>query len=235
MAGFITIKKELKKKASLKRAKTSQLFFKTGKGEYAEGDVFIGVSVPEVRRIAKKYTDLSFPHIKKLLQSKIHEDRLVALLIVVEKFEKEEGVKKKEVYDFYIQSTRYINNWDLVDLSAYKIIGPHLLKKPKSILYKLARSKNMWERRIAIVATYHFIKNDLHDDTLKIAKILLGDEHNLIHKAVGWMVREVGNRSLETEEEFLKNHYQSMPRTMLRCAIEKFPEAKRKKYLKGVI
>jgi 3-methyladenine DNA glycosylase AlkD len=228
------IKKEIRSKADPEKAKVLQGFFKTGKGEYGEGDIFIGLVVPESRKIALMFTDISLNDIEGLLQSKIHEERLIALLILVQKFTKEEK-SQKDIYDFYLNSTKYINNWDLVDLSAEKIIGPYLLNKSKSVLYKLAKSKNIWERRISILTTFHFIKNNSFDDTLKIADILINDDHDLIHKAVGWMLREVGKRDLNVEEEFLKLNYKKMPRTMLRYAIEKFPENKRRAYLSGDI
>jgi len=229
MLTFLDFKKELKNKADPKRAKITQRFFKTGPGEYGEGDVFLGIVVPEVRKLVKKYSNLKIKEIIKLLHSKIHEERLTALLIMVKKFPIEEN--KEKIYNLYLKNTKYINNWDLVDLSADKIVGDYLLNKPKSILYKLARSKSIWERRISIIATFNFIKNNKFTETLKISKILLNDEHNLIHKAVGWMLREVGKRDLKTEERFLKKYYPKMPRTMLRYALEKFPEKKRKQYL----
>lgn len=205
-----------------------QRFFKTGKGQYGEGDVFLGITVPQSRKIAVTYKTLPLNDIKQLLISKIHEERLIGLLILVHNFE----TSPKKIYQFYLSLTKYINNWDLVDLSADKIVGAYLIDKKKDILYTCARSKNIWERRIAIVATYYFIKNNQFDDTLKIAEILLNDTHDLIQKAVGWMLREVGKRSVKTEEDFLQKHYENMPRTMLRYAIEKFPETKRKAYLR---
>jgi len=229
MLTFLDFKKELKNKADPKRAKITQRFFKTSPGEYGEGDVFLGIAVPEIRKLVKKYSDLKIKEIIRLLHSKIHEERLTALLIMVNKFQIKEN--KEKIYDLYLKNTKYINNWDLVDLSADKIIGDYLLNKSKSILYKLAKSKSIWERRISIIATFNFIKNNEFEETLKIAKILLNDEHDLIHKAVGWMLREVGKRDLKTEERFLKKYCKKMPRTMLRYAIEKFPEKKRKQYL----
>lgn len=228
------VRKEIRSKANPQKAEVLQGFFKTGKGEYGEGDIFLGFVVPESRKIAIKFKTLSLTDIEVLLQSKIHEERLIALLILVLKFSKEEK-GQKDIYNFYLNSTKYINNWDLVDLSAEKIIGPYLLNKNKSALYKLARSKNIWERRISILSTFHFIKNNSFDDTLKIADILIMDKHDLIQKAVGWMLREVGKRDLGVEEEFLKLNYKKMPRTMLRYSIEKFPENKRKAYLSGEI
>lgn len=224
---FFALKKELKSKADLKRAKISQRFFKTGKGEYAEGDIFLGVIVPEIREIAKKYKDIKLADIESLLHSKIHEERLTALLILVDKYKTTPEV----VYNLYLENTKYVNNWDLVDLSADKIAGEYLFDKPRTILDELAKSKNLWERRIAIMATFNFIKKNEFSETLKLAEILLRDQDDLVHKAVGWMLREIGKRDLKTEEDFLKKHAAKMPRTMLRYAIEKFPVGKRKQYL----
>lgn len=229
------LRKELEKLANPQKAKVYQRFFKTGKGEYGEGDVFLGLTVPQSREIAIKYKDLEFDNIKKLLQSKIHEERLIALLILVHRFnqkDKKDDKEKKKIFDFYLANTKYINNWDLVDLSADKIVGQYLLDKSKNILFSLARSKNLWERRISIVATYQFIKDGRYQETLTISKMLINDKNDLIHKAVGWMLREVGKLgSQEILEKFLKMHYKKMPRTMLRYAIERFPEKLRKKYL----
>ena len=229
------LKKELRKKGNKKRAKLLSGFFKTGKGEYGEGDIFIGVTVPETRKVAKKYQNLSFGEVKKLLNSKIHEERLAAVLLLVHNYEIGDEKKKKEVVNFYLSHTKKINNWDLVDLSAHKVVGAYLLEKDRKVLYTLAKSKNLWERRISIISTAMFIKSNQFDDTLKIAEMLLKDEHDLIHKAVGWMLREVGKKSQETEEKFLKKHYKKMPRTMLRYATERFDEKKRQAYLKGLL
>lgn len=225
------LKKELKKISDPRQAKVLQRFFKTGKGEYGEGDIFWGVKVPDQRKIANKFQGLSLKDLEKLLSSKIHEHRMTALLILIKQYEKADEQKKKRIFDFYLKNTKNINNWDLVDISAPKIVGDYLLDKPRTVLYKLAKSENLWERRIAIISTWAFIRNNEFDDTLKIAKILLNDEHDLIHKAVGWMLREVGKRNQEIEEEFLKKHYLKMPRVMLRYAIERFEERKRKFYL----
>ncbi|MDP2855847.1 MAG: DNA alkylation repair protein [bacterium] len=228
------LRKELCAKANPKKAKILQGFFKTGKGEYGEGDVFIGLVVPETRKIAKKYQTLSLADIKKLLKSKIHEERLLALFILTEQFSKAQEEEKQKIFKFYLSQTKNINNWDLVDLSADKIVGAHLKEKNKNILYQLAKSKNIWERRIAILATFYFIKQGQFKETLKIAEILLSDQQDLIQKAAGWMLREVGKCCGEKiEEEFLKKHCRKMPRTMLRYAIERFPENKRKKYLQA--
>jgi len=229
------IKKEIKKHANPEQASILQRFFKTGKGEYGEGDVFYGIKVPEQRKIAKQFKDSSFTDLRSLLNSKIHEERLIAAFILVEQYKKGDDKKKKAVFDFYLKNKKGINNWDLVDLSAPQIIGEHLLDKEKDLLYKFAHSKNLWEKRISVLSTFIFIRNHFFDDTLNISEILLNDKHDLIQKAVGWMLREIGKRDLITEEEFLQKHYKTMPRTMLRYAIEKFPEEKRKAYLKGNI
>ncbi len=229
------IKKEIKKRANPEQASILQRFFKTGKGEYGEGDVFYGIKVPEQRKIAKQFKDLSFTDLKSLLNSKIHEERLIAAFILVEQYKKGDDKKKKAVFDFYLKNKKGINNWDLVDLSAPQIIGEHLLDKEKDLLYKFAHSKNLWEKRISVLSTFTFIRNHFFEDTLSISEILLNDKHDLIQKAVGWMLREIGKRDLITEKEFLQKYYKTMPRTMLRYAIEKFPEEKRKAYLKGNI
>jgi len=226
------IKEDLQSYASPEKAKILQRFFKTGKGEYGEGDVFLGLKVPETRKIAEKYKELSLLDIQKLLDSKIHEHRLVGLLILVDKYEKSNN---KEIVDFYLANTKNINNWDLVDLTAHKILGHYLLDKDRTLLYNLARSNDLWEKRISIISTFYFIKNNDFKDALKISEILLNDKHDLIHKAVGWMLREIGKRDQKAEEKFLKKYYKKMPRTMLRYAIEKFDEKKRKAYLRSEI
>lgn len=229
------LKKELQAKASPKRAKVLMRFFKTGKGEYGEGDIFIGITLPDHRDLAKKYADLSLKDIQKLLLSKIHEHRSMALSILRSQYKKADAKNTKKIVDFYLKHTPRINNWDLVDVSAPDILGNYLLDKDKTILYKLARSANLWEKRISIIATLEFISNNKFEDTCEIAKILLNDRHDLIHKAVGWALREMGKKSLKTEESFLKKYYQKMPRTMLRYAIERFPEKHRQAYLKGKV
>lgn len=225
----------LKMKANPEQAKVYLRFFKTGKGEYGEGDEFYGIKVPVSRQIAKQFKALSSAEIQELLNSKVHEERLIALFILTEQYRKSDEEKKKSIFDFYLKNTKRVNNWDLVDLSAERVIGAYLFEKEKKILFKLAKSKNLWEKRIAIMSTFHFIKNNTFDTTFEIADILLEDEHDLIHKAVGWMLREIGKRNLKAEEDYLKKHYKKMPRTMLRYAIEKFPEKKRQAYLKGNI
>jgi len=229
------LKKTVRANANKDHAKTMQWFFKTGKGEYGEGDKFIGIKVPVQRKKAKKFGELDLDDLQKLLNSKIHEERLISLLILVDKYDKADEKVKDKIYRFYKKNRRKINNWDLVDLSAPKILGIHLLNHDKQILYKYAHSKNLWEKRISIISTYSFIKNHDFNTTLEISDILLNDDQDLIHKAVGWMLREVGKQSLQILEKFLKPRYKKMPRTMLRYSIEKFPEKKRKKYLKGEI
>ena len=231
MASLKEILTDFEKFKNPEKAKILSGFFKTGKGQYGEGDIFLGIKVPEQRKLARKYSELSLEDIQKLLQSGIHEQRLTALLILIIKYTKSDPSEKKKIFDFYLKNTKFINNWDLVDLSAPNIIGHFLLDKDKSVLLKLAKSSDLWEKRIAMLSTYYFIKNRQFKTTLLIAEILLNDKHDLIHKAVGWMLREIGNRSMETEEQFLMKYYKKMPRTALRYAIEKFPETKRKFYL----
>jgi len=232
MSTVENVQNKLRTLADFEKAAILQRFFKTGKGQYGEGDIFLGIIVPNTRKIAKQFRDLPLSEIKKLLYSKIHEERLCTLLILVEKYTMVNLEEKEKIFDFYIKHAKQINNWDLVDLSAPKIVGEYLMKKDKKILYDFVVSKNLWEKRIAIIATFTFIKNKKYTDTCKIAEILLNDTHDLIHKAVGWMLREMGKRDMKVEETFLKKHYKKMPRTMLRYAIEKFPEEKRLMYLK---
>ncbi len=226
------IQQSLKKAANPKKATGLKMFFKTAPGQYGAGDIFLGITVPETRIIAKKYKDIDLGEIKKIFYSKIHEERLCALLILVDKFKRGDDKERKDIFNFYIKHAKQVNNWDLVDTSAPTVVGGYLLNQQRKILYTFARSKNLWEKRIAIIATFAFIKQKQYTDTFRIAEILMHDTHDLIHKAVGWMLREVGNRSGSEEEKFLKKHYKKMPRTMLRYAIEKFPEKKRKVYLK---
>ncbi len=228
-----SLESELKFLADPKKAQIFQRFFKTGEGQYAQGDVFLGIKVPETRKVAKKYSGIGLVEIKKTLQSKIHENRLAALLILVQKTKKANEKTKKELFDFYLENTKWINNWDLVDLSAEHLVGAYLLDKDKKAIYQLAKSNDLWEKRIAVISTFAFIKKNRFEETFKVAEMLLNDKHDLIHKAVGWMLRETGKRNLKAEEEFLQKHYKKMPRTMLRYAIEKFPETKRQAYLKG--
>ncbi|MDD4955544.1 MAG: DNA alkylation repair protein [Candidatus Omnitrophica bacterium] len=225
------IKQELKKKSSIEKAKILQGFFKTAPGEYGHGDVFIGVSVPCIREISKKYRQIDLKSALKLLKSKIHEERLLALIILVLKFNESEAAGKKKIYEIYLKSTKFINNWDLVDLTAPNIVGKFLADKNKKILYNLAKSDSLWERRIAIVATLNFIRNNNFSDTLKITKLLLSDRQDLIHKACGWMLREVAKRQKSLVVNFLSINHKKMPRVMLRYAIERFPRNEREKYL----
>ena len=229
------IRKQLKGLGNEEKAKKHQRFFKTCPGEYGEGDIFIGVTVPELRKLAKEYKTISPNEIKQLLQSPIHEERLVSLFMLIHRYSKGDEPEKKRIYELYLKNTKFINNWDLVDSSAGQIVGAFLIDKSKKPLYDLVKSDNLWERRISIISTFYFTKRNQFSDTLKISKILLSDKEDLIHKAVGWMLREIGKRDMSTEEKFLKNHYKNMPRTMLRYAIEKFPETKRRQYLKGKI
>ncbi|OGP54377.1 MAG: DNA alkylation repair protein, partial [Deltaproteobacteria bacterium RBG_13_52_11] len=201
------IRARLQKLGNKERATASRRYFKTGPGEYGAGDVFLGITVPEIRKLAKEYQDITITEATQLLQSTIHEERLLALLILVRAYSRGDGHTKKGIYEIYLQNTPYINNWDLVDTSADHIVGAFLRGKSKKPLYALARSKDLWERRIAVMATFHFIKHDKFVETLTIARKLLSDEEDLIHKAVGWMLREVGKRRLQIEERFLKEHY----------------------------
>lgn len=224
------LRREIKRSANKEKAQIMQKFFKTGEGEYGFGDIFLGLTVPQSREIAIKYQELSFEEVAELLKSEIHEERLIALLILVHKFQTDEMLQRR-IYEFYMKNVKYVNNWDLVDLSADKIVGAYLSDKPKDVLKKFAKSENIWEKRIAMVATYNFIKNEEYDDALTIAEILVNDKNDLIQKAVGWMLREIGKRNLKSEENFLKKYHKEMGRTALRYAIEKFPEKIRLSYL----
>jgi 3-methyladenine DNA glycosylase AlkD len=230
------LKEHIKHSASAGRAIISQRFFKTGKGEYGEGDVFVGLTVPQCREIANKFTHLSLNEIKEHLASAVHEERLIALLILVDKYNKEKENRKK-IFDFYLDNLKYVNNWDLVDTSADKIVGRFLFdeKADKDILDKLTQSQIIWERRVAIVSTFYFIKQKEFALTFKICELLMKDKHDLIHKACGWMLREVGKKDEKVLKVFLKKHYMKMPRTMLRYSIERFSEVERKRYLEGAI
>ena len=212
-------------------AEHAQRFFKTGPGQYGEGDIFLGIKVPVLRTVAKEHGDITLDDAVELLQSPLHEVRLLALFITVLQYKR--GGNEAAIYRAYLANTHRINNWDLVDSSAADIAGAHLFERDRRPLYRLANSKSLWERRIAIIATLHFIRRNQFDDTLAIADLLLNDKEDLMHKAVGWMLREIGKRDLKVEENFLLPHYKQMPRTMLRYAIERFPEPKRLAYLKG--
>lgn len=226
------VKKELLKNGDKEQARHLSRFFKTGKGQYGEGDVFLGIKVPVQRDIVKKFKDAELKEIQELLNDEFHECRLTGLLILVQKYKKAEN--KREIFDFYLKNAKRINNWDLVDLTAPGIVGDFLLdkKKEREILYSLVKSKNLWERRISVLSTFTFLRNKDYKDILKIAEILLKDEQDLIHKAVGWMLRELGKRNKEVEVSFLNKHYRKMPRTMLRYSIEKFSPREREFFMR---
>jgi len=226
LTAALVAQKNAQKSAALQR------YFKTGKGEYGEGDVFLGLTVPLTRKIAKEFIHLSLKELSVHIRSKFHEERLASLEILNIKFAKSDEHDRQKIVTFYIKNLRYVNNWDLVDGSAPYILGEYLLDKDKEILYSLAKSSNLWERRVATLSTFTFIRNNQFADALHIAESLLTDEHDLIHKAVGWMLREVGNRDRVVLEIFLEKYYRRIPRTMLRYAIEKFPERERKEWLK---
>ena len=229
------LRREIRALGSPERAKHSLRFFRTGPGEYGEGDKFFGLTVPEMRAIAKRYRDLDHEEVIALLQSEWHEDRVVALLLLVDGYKRGDDARRLRIHRAYLANTRRINNWDLVDMSAGLIVGGHLEGAEISLLERLARSKDLWERRIAIVATFHFIKRGELEPTLSISEMLLGDKQDLIHKAVGWMLREVGKKDRKVLDAFLATHYRRMPRTALRYAIERHPEAIRKRYLAGAV
>lgn len=230
---YLKILEEIKSHQNKEKARLLSGFFKTGKGQYGEGDVFWGLTVPISRKIAIKYKNINLSEIEKLLKSKVHEVRLIALLILVYKYQTGTEKEHEQIYKFYLKNTKYINNWDLVDLSAPKIVGKYLInQKDRKILFKLAHSGFLWEERIAILATFAFIRIGDFNETLKIAEIFLKHPHDLIHKATGWMLREVGKKDLKVLQKFLDKNIKNMPRTMLRYAIEKFPEKTRLEYLK---
>ncbi len=225
----------LKEVASPAKAAAAQRFFKTAEGEYGEGDVFIGVTVPDQRKVARQFREMPLKEVEILLHDEIHESRLVALFILVHQFERGDEAQQGKVVHAYLANLDYVNNWDLVDSSAPKILGPWLENCDRKILFDLAASGDLWRERVAMLTCLHFIKNNDYKDALFIAEALLGHDHDLIHKAVGWMLREIGNRDLPTLERFLKPRYKKMPRTMLRYAIERMDESKRKAYLKGKV
>jgi len=235
MASVSAIQHRLKTLADPERASISQRFFKTGPGEYGEGDIFRGIRVPVLRKLSREYRELSLESADALLCSPIHEERLLSLFILVLQFQKADPSTRRRIYNLYLNRLDRINNWDLVDSSAEHIVGAYLWDKSRKPLYRLAGSAVLWERRVSIMSTFHYIKRHRFDETLMIASMLLEDDEDLIHKAAGWMLREIGKRDLPTEERFLIRHYQHMPRTMLRYAIERFPEDKRQGYLKGTI
>lgn len=234
---MLQIQKDLRALANPKIAEHSQRFFKTGKGEYGYGDIFLGIRVPNLRKIAKEHQDeLKSSQVKKLVRSKYHEERLTGLIVWSNQYIRSKDEKsKEEIYQLYVSHFKYINNWDLVDVTCPHIIGRHLFERDRKIIFQWARSKDLWTKRISIITQLWFIRQNDLDDAFKIAKILLRDSHDLIHKAVGWVLREAGKKDRKRMEAFLTEHYQKMPRTMLRYAIEKLPESRRQKYLKGKV
>lgn len=232
-----SIKKDLQSYSDPEKARGVKKFFQAYPGGYAEGDQFLGIKVPDQRKVAKAYyRSISLAGAESLLREEFHEYRLTALFILTYKYAKARTEQeRKEITDLYLRNLSFVNNWDLVDSSPEKILGAYLMDKDRSILYELAASGDLWKQRVAVISTFHFIRNGQFEDTFRLAEKLLSHQHDLIHKAVGWMLREVGNRDLEAEEEFLKKHYKNMPRTMLRYAIEKFHQERRKAYLSGEI
>jgi 3-methyladenine DNA glycosylase AlkD len=238
MSSIITaenLRAAIRSHANPRDALILQRFFKTGPGEYGEGDIFIGVKVPQTRAVAKAFRAAPLKEIINLLKSQIHEERLLALILLVEKYAAADEKTQEVIFTAYLRNIRYINNWDLVDISAPQIVGGHFMTRDRSILRRLATSRNLWERRIGVLATFRFIKESDFTDALAISEILLNDGHDLIHKAVGWMLREIGKRDMTVLEGFLVSRYKTMPRTMLRYTIERFSEKKRQGYLKGLI
>jgi 3-methyladenine DNA glycosylase AlkD len=231
----LAAQQRLRSLASPAQAAVLARFFKTGPGQYGEGDRFIGVKVPAIRKVAQEFRGLPLPEVECLLRSEIHEERLLALVILVGQFQKGDNASRKRIYDLYLAKTQHINNWDLVDLSAPQIVGGYLENRSRKPLDRLAKSTSLWERRISILATHWFIRHGDFADTFRIAEKLLGDEEDLISKAVGWMLREVGKRDVAVLERFLREHCRVMPRTMLRYAIERFPEGRRRAYLNGTV
>ncbi|OUR96905.1 DNA alkylation repair protein [Halobacteriovorax marinus] len=230
------IQNEIRKLANKEIAKKSARFSKTGKGEYGYGDIFLGVRTPVVRKMAKDNIGLNLTDVKKLIKSKYHEERLLGLVILTNKYGKTKSEDEKErLYQIYIKHFKYINCWDLVDVTCPHIVGKHLMDKDRSILYTWAKSNHLWTKRIAMITNWWLVRKGDLNEVYKISEILLNDEHDLIHKAVGWMLREAAKKNMVKTEKFLKKHYKDMPRTMLRYAIEKFPEVKRQRYLKGLV
>lgn len=232
MAALLPIQRQLRALASPEVARIQQGFFKTGPGQYGEGDVFLGIKVPVLRGLVKQQREVSLDTVQTLLDSKYHEERVFALLQLMQYYARAGDAGRHAAFDLYLANTQRINNWDLVDISAPHIVGKHLQDRSRKVLHKLAKSASLWERRIAIIATFHFIRRDDFTDTLQIARMLLDDGHDLMHKAVGWMLREVGKRDQKTLETFLQQHYPQLPRTALRYAIERFDPALRQQYLK---
>lgn len=219
--------KALRSHADKSKAKIASRFFKAEKGGYGEGDVFHGVQVPTTRTVAKAFRGLPLEEAEILLRSRFHEERLLALFILVWQFSKADSAQQRKIHLLYLKNLDWVNNWDLVDSSAEHLVGGYLFERNRALLHRLSKSKDVWRRRVAIMSTFHFIKKGDHSETLRLAQMLLRDEHDLIHKAVGWMLREIGNRAPEVEREFLLKHAAIMPRTMLRYAIEKFPKSER--------
>ncbi len=229
------IKTKLRSLSNEQIAEHSKRFFKTGRGEYGEGDRFLGIRVPVLRKLVRIFRGVPLEVIAELLMSPYHEERLLALLMLVDMAARGDEAVQEEIYRLYLHNIRFVNNWDLVDCSAEHIIGAYLSQRSKAPLYRLVKSSSLWERRIAIMSCFHFIKQHQFEDALHISKILIRDKQDLIHKAVGWMLREIGKRELEVEERFLIRHYKIMPRTMLRYAIERFSSQRRHAYLRGEI
>lgn len=230
-AELASARRDIRKAARPERAESNRWFFKTAPGEYGAGDRFLGVTVPQLRTIARQYRDMPLKSVVTLLQSPWHEERLLSLLILVRQYVRADPRTRQTIHQLYLRNTKSINNWDLVDSSAAQIVGAHLETGNRGVLRRLARSQSVWERRIATIATYHYIRQGDFNDALAIASLLRRDEHDLIHKAVGWMLREIGNRDRSAEERFLRKHSRAMPRTMLRYAIKKFPPPLRRKYM----
>ncbi|MDH6309116.1 3-methyladenine DNA glycosylase AlkD [Dysgonomonas sp. PFB1-18] len=226
------IQKELETYSTPEKKEYLPYFFKTGKGQYGEGDKFLGVVVPDTRKVAKKHKSISFDELTKLLDNEYHECRLCALLILVERFKKAKEDERKDIYDFYLSKTDRINNWDLVDLSAKDIVGEYLVDKERSDLYRLAESSLLWDQRIAVIATFAFIRRNDHKDILALSEKLLNHKHDLMHKAIGWMLRETGKKDMEALTGFLDKYHKVMPRTMLRYSIEKLSADERAHYMK---
>ena len=232
------LRKCLKQLANPEKARSLAGFFKTGRDQYGEGDVFLGIQVPDTRIVARRHLNLSLAEMRELLSSSIHEERLAALLILIGQYDRAcrlaDESRKREIFNFYVDNAKLVNNWDLVDSSAHQVLGNFLISngRLKPILAKLAKSGSLWERRIAIVSTYAFIRDGRFGETFAVARLLLGDKHDLINKAVGWMLREVGKRDQVAEEKFLRAHCKKMSRTSLRYAIERFDKNKKKFYMK---
>jgi 3-methyladenine DNA glycosylase AlkD len=234
-ATLADLRRELLAAADPSKAEGLQRFFKTGPGQYGEGDRFLGVRVPQLRALARSYRTLDGEFLLELLRSPWHEERLLALLILVVQYRRGADEEREAIYRLYLSHTLHINNWDLVDSSAEHIVGAHLDPARLDVLERLARSASLWERRIAIIATLHWIKRGVFEPALRLAELLLHDRHDLIHKAVGWVLREVGKRDRSREDAFLRRHYRTMPRVLLRYALEHYPEEQRQAYLRGEV